>query len=259
VTPIPLEPIPLEPIPLETVAEIGSTSAALKTRAEAGAPETALRAGRQTQGRGRQGRPWRSIDGNLYLSVLLRPAALPHPGHWSLLTAVALLDAARPYASHPNALRLKWPNDLLLNDGKLAGILLEAGFSPAPWLVIGIGVNLAGAPQDLGRPVASLNETGTAPDPQTFARHLLTALTRWRRRYETEGFPPIRTAWLAAGPPIGQALTVTQGETTVTGAFHGLADNGALRLNSPGGAITLLAGEVEEQPASPSPSGRGPG
>lgn len=106
-----------------------------------------------------------------------------------MLAGVALHQTlARP------GLTLKWPNDLLLDGQKVAGILIDA----APgWLVIGIGVNLAWAPQDLSQPVTTL----TAAPPATLAPQILSAITQWRTRYETKGFPPIQQAWQAAASP----------------------------------------------------------
>ncbi len=129
---------------------------------------------RQTTGRGRSGRTWRSLDGNLHLSVLLRPDTLRHPGHFALMAAVALADATRPHLADPAALRLKWPNDLLLGGDKLAGILLEAGESPRPWLVIGFGLNLRVAPADPARETAAIGKT--APPPELFAIDVLKSL-----------------------------------------------------------------------------------
>jgi len=154
----------VEVLVLEEVDEVGSTSEILKARVAAGElGEYALLARRQTGGRGRMGRRWHSIEGNLLLSILLRPASLRHPGHWSILSAVALAKTVRPYLPEPGLLRLKWPNDALLQGGKLAGILLEANTSPTPWLVIGFGVNLARAPDDLERKVACLADWSPAP------------------------------------------------------------------------------------------------
>ena len=232
----------IEDIPLETVDEIGSTSEALKARAACHGPEAALLARRQSEGRGRLGRPWRTVDGNLHLSVLLRPQNLRWPGHWSILAAVALTDTVRPYVP-PNALRLKWPNDLMLNGGKLAGILLEAGFAPGPWLVIGFGVNLAGAPSDLGRPVACLATAALAPE--VFADRLLRTLQGWRRRYAAEGFAPVRAAWLAAAHAPGERIVVGTGGKRVHGTFRGLGDDGTLLLDGPGGERSITAGELE--------------
>ena len=232
----------IEDIPLEMVDEIGSTSEALKARAACRGPEAALLARRQSGGRGRLGRPWHSIDGNLHLSVLLRPQSLRWPGHWSILAAVALADTVRALPD-PGPLRLKWPNDLMLNGGKLAGILLEAGFAPEPWLVIGFGVNLAGAPLDLGRPVACL--APPAPTPEAFAGWLLQALQGWRTRYVTEGFAPVRATWLAAAHAPGERIVVGAGAQRVHGAFRGLGDDGTLLLDGPEGELAITAGELE--------------
>ncbi len=232
----------IEDIPLETVDEIGSTSDALKARAACPGSEAALLARRQSEGRGRLGRPWRTVDGNLHLSVLLRPQNLRWPGHWSILAAVALADTVRPYVP-ADALRLKWPNDLMLNGGKLAGILLEAGFAPGPWLVIGFGVNLAGAPLDLGRPVACL--ATAAPAPEVFADRLLHTLQGWRRRYAAEGFAPVRAAWLATAHAPGERIVVGAGGQRVRGTFRGLGDDGTLLLDRPEGELSITAGELE--------------
>ena len=236
----------MQDIPLEVVEETGSTSDTLKARAGGPGPETALLARRQSGGRGRLGRPWHSVEGNLHLSVLLRPQSLRWPGHWSILAAVALVDAVRPLLPAPGALRLKWPNDLLLGGGKLAGILLDAGTAASgPWLVIGFGVNLAGAPPGLGRPVACLASAAPAPAPEAFAGRLLEGLQRWRARYAAEGFAPVRAAWLAAAHAPGERIVVSLGGERVHGAFRGLGDDGSLLLAGPGGALAVTAGELE--------------
>ena len=234
-----------EGIPLELVDEIGSTSEALKARAVHPGPEAALLARRQSGGRGRLGRPWQSIEGNLHLSVLLRPRSLRWPGHWSILAAVAVADTVRAFLPDPGALRLKWPNDLMLDGGKLAGILLEAGTTPGPWLVIGFGVNLAGAPSGLGRPVACLMSAAPAPAPEAFAGRLLQALQGWRARYAAEGFEPVRAAWLAAAHAPGERIVVGMAGRRVHGAFRGLGQDGALLLDGPEGELAITAGELE--------------
>ena len=231
-------------IPLEQRDEVGSTSDDLVARAIAGAHECALMARRQTGGRGRLGRRWETIDGNLHLSVLLRPPAPVAPGPWSLLAAVALADTLRTLLPAPGMLRLKWPNDVLLNGAKVAGILLEAGSDPEPWLVIGFGVNLAGAPVGLSRPTASIADLVPAPRPNTFAANLLTAVSHWRGRLVQEGFSPVRQAWLALGPAIGDALSAGTGPQRQTGTFRGLGPDGALLLNGPAGLTAIRSGEV---------------
>jgi BirA family biotin operon repressor/biotin-[acetyl-CoA-carboxylase] ligase len=230
---------------LEQVEEINSTSEALKARAAEGAPDNlALLARRQTGGHGRMGRPWRSIEGNLLLSVLMRPATLRYPGHWSILAAVALAEAVTGLLPNPALLRVKWPNDLLLDGGKLAGILLEAGFAAAPWLVAGFGVNLAEAPDGLGRQTACLADVTRPPSPEEFAGDLLAALQRWRTRYEQDGFAPVRDAWLAIAHRPGDLLIVGQGDSRIEGRFRGIGDDAALLLDGADGPITIAAGEV---------------
>jgi BirA family biotin operon repressor/biotin-[acetyl-CoA-carboxylase] ligase len=230
---------------LEQVDEIGSTSEALKARAAEGAADNfALLARRQTGGHGRMGRPWRSIEGNLFLSVLLRPATLRYPGHWSILSAVALAEAVAAVLPNPVLLRVKWPNDLLLDGGKLAGILLEAGFAAAPWLVAGFGVNLAAAPDGLGRQTACLADVTRPPSPEAFAQDLLAALQRWRTRYEQDGFAPVRDAWLAIAHRSGDPLIVGQGDNRIEGRFRGIDNDAALLLDGANGPITIAAGEV---------------
>lgn len=235
----------VEGIALETVDEIGSTSEALKARAAGPGPEAALLARRQSGGHGRLGRPWQSIDGNLHLSVLLRPPSLRWPGHWSILAAVALADTVRPFLPEDSALRLKWPNDLMLDGGKLAGVLLEAGVASGPWLVVGFGVNLAGAPSGLGRPVACLASLAPAPAPEAFAARLLSTLQGWRDRYAVEGFAPVRAAWLAAAHAPGERIVVGLGEQRVHGTFRGLGDDGTLLLDGTEGELAIMAGELE--------------
>lgn len=224
--------------------EVGSTSDALKERAERGDGEVALLARRQTGGRGRLGRRWDTVDGNLHLSVLLRPASLRWPGHWSILAAVALAEAVRRYVPEKARLRLKWPNDVLLGAGKLAGILLETGGVARPWLVIGFGVNLLRAPDGLGRPAAAFSAHAPPPPPELFAGDLLRSLDGWRARYATEGFEPVRRAWLRAAHGEGETVTATAGSERIEGRFAGLAGDGALLLETDAGRVAVAAGEV---------------
>ena len=226
---------------LEEVDEVGSTSEALKQRLGDG--ERALLARRQTAGRGRMGRAWQTGDGNLFLSVLLRPAAPIAPGHWSLLAAVALAETVRRFVPETQALTLKWPNDLLLDGGKLAGILLDAGDDGAPWLIAGFGVNLVWAPEVPGRSTACL-APHAPPPPRTMAAALLEVLDAWRTRYGREGFAPVRDGWLAFGPRPGAAIAAQWGGRAVEGRFRGIGSDGALLLDGPAGPLTVTSGEV---------------
>lgn len=156
----------------------------------------------------------------------------------ALVAAVALHEAASVYAPG-QPLLLKWPNDLMAGQAKLAGILLERSGDA---VVIGFGVNLAHHPAGLDRPVTSLAAlTGTAPDPSTFLETLADAFARWLVRWRGEGLAPVRRAWLAAAHPAGTALATCGME----GLFAGLDESGALRLRLADGTERIVhAGDV---------------
>lgn len=227
-----------------------STSDLVARLAEAGEPEgLAVLARRQTAGRGTQGRGWESPAGNLHLSVLLRPdEPLRAAPQWGLLAAVALADAVAELLPDPAAVALKWPNDLLLGGAKAAGVLAEASAGPAgriAWLCLGIGVNLAHAPQVPGRPTACLAGQGIPPpDPLAFAERLLGVLDHWRRRREREGFGVVRAAWLARGPALGASLAIRREGRDIAGSFAGLAEDGSLLLAAGGEVRAVASGEV---------------
>jgi BirA family transcriptional regulator, biotin operon repressor / biotin---[acetyl-CoA-carboxylase] ligase len=223
---------------IRTVAETGSTNDVVAALAQDGAPEGLwVRAERQTGGRGRQGRGWQSPPGNLYASTLVRlQPGDPPPPTLALVAAVALHELVSP--SCP-ALRIKWPNDLMVHGAKLAGILLERSGDA---VVIGIGVNLAHHPEGIGRPATSLAAvTGTASDPAIFIETLAESFGRWLGRWRNEGLNPVRTRWLAAAHPVGTALSTVEGE----GLFDGLTEDGALRLRLADGTVRVIhAGDV---------------
>lgn len=233
-----------------TVHEVlPSTSDLCRSLASAGEPEGfAALALRQTQGRGSRGRDWESPAGNFYCSVLLRPRERARDaGQWSLLAGVALADALAPLLPDPSALRLKWPNDMLLHGRKLAGILVDSAAKTdgaLDWLVIGVGVNLAVAPDVPGREVAALASVAPPPTPQAFAAMFLAALDRWRRVRLLEGFGPIRAAWLARAPDLGSGITLRIGDQRLGGGFAGLGDDGSLLLDTGGQVRAFGAGEV---------------
>jgi BirA family transcriptional regulator, biotin operon repressor / biotin---[acetyl-CoA-carboxylase] ligase len=235
-----------------------STSDHLRGLAEAGAPDgLAVLARRQTAGRGRGGRAWTSPEGNLHLSVLLRPSGpAREAAQWSLLAGVALTEAAAALEPDPRILRLKWPNDLLRGGAKVAGILADASLAPGggpetplAWLVLGIGVNLAAAPAlPDGRPTATL---ARAEAPEAFAAQLLASLGRWRAIQAEGGFAPVRDAWRARGPDPGAALTVRAAGGDggwLRGRYAGLAEDGGLLLapedGQAGSVRRIAAGEI---------------
>ena len=235
---------------LECHEALESTSTTLKQRAEAGEAEgLAILALRQNAGRGRQGRGWESPAGNLYLSVLLRPAVpLREAPQWSFVAAVALAETLKPLLPHEARLTLKWPNDLLLHGAKAAGILVETGVAASntlDWLCIGIGVNIASKPSLPDRATACLAEFLPAPPaPQALAAALLDKLGHWHETRLRQGFAPIRDAWLRHGPAMGAPVSVRRDGALLEGAFAGLSPEGGLKLAKDSKVQLILAGEI---------------
>jgi BirA family biotin operon repressor/biotin-[acetyl-CoA-carboxylase] ligase len=229
---------------------LGSTNDEAKALARAGAPEgTLVWADEQTAGRGRRGRVWLSPPGNLYLSLVLRPdGAPPRAAQLSFVAAVGLGDALTALVGPAVRLRYKWPNDLLADDRKLAGILLEsenASSDRVDFVVVGIGVNIVVAPDNVEYPATSLAAEGIAGVTPplvlgAFARHFDT----WARRWRTDGFAPVRAAWLARASGLGDKVRVRLERTTFCGRFLDLDADGALVLEGSEGRRRIAAGVV---------------
>lgn len=156
----------------------------------------------------------------------------------ALVAAIALHEVAAAFAPEAEVV-VKWPNDLLAGDAKLAGILLER---EGDAVVIGFGVNLAHFPPELERPATSLAAlAGTPPDPTAFLEALAAAFARWLGRWRSEGLNAIRRQWLAVAHPPGTALVASGTQ----GLFDGLDESGALRLRLTDGSVRLIhAGDV---------------
>jgi BirA family transcriptional regulator, biotin operon repressor / biotin---[acetyl-CoA-carboxylase] ligase len=205
-------------------------------------------AGQQTAGRGRRGRPWSSPRGNFYGTLAMRltdPPALR--ALRSFVAALALRDALAELTGAEAGLRLKWPNDVLLNGGKVAGILLE---NAGDVLCVGIGVNLIAGPDDLlvepgaVAPVTVLAETGQRLAPETLLNHLAPAFARWDAMLRAAGFQPLRKEFLAHAAKLGQQITARTGTQIRQGRYDGLDENGALILTTSQGTEIIPAAEV---------------
>ncbi|MBU8538087.1 biotin--[acetyl-CoA-carboxylase] ligase [Roseomonas tokyonensis] len=219
-----------------------STSDLLQRLAVAGEAESlAILARQQTGGRGRDGRSWSSPPGNLYFSLLLRPGGpAREAGRWALVAGLAMIEGLAPFAADPAALRLKWPNDVLLGEAKLAGVLCESAAKDdgtLDWFIMGIGANLAAPPVLPDRATAGL---GPIP-PEQVACAMLAALERFRALWRAEGFDAIRRAWMARGPALDAPLTLRGGRS---GRYAGLAENGSLLLSAEGRVHAVATGEV---------------
>jgi BirA family biotin operon repressor/biotin-[acetyl-CoA-carboxylase] ligase len=227
---------------LETYDELGSTSDFCAARAKAGEAEgLAVLACKQSAGRGSRGRSWQAPEGNLNLSLLLRPtlpAALA--GFYSLLAGVVAAEAIEQFFAPPTM--LKWPNDVLLGGAKLAGVLIDAAPNGQnlDWLVIGIGMNLRSAPQIPGRATTSLAAHGLTLAALDAANAILAGFSRWHGA----GTETIRDAWLSRAHPLGTPLEIKSAHTTRTGTFAGLSPAGELLLQSKNRIEPVSTGDV---------------
>ncbi|WP_419182193.1 biotin--[acetyl-CoA-carboxylase] ligase [Paracoccus fistulariae] len=208
---------------------------------------------RQEAGRGRRGRAWADPPGNFAASLVLRPAGgAAEAAKLSFVAALALHEALIHLCGPHLNVALKWPNDVLLNGGKLSGILLESAGAggQVSTLVIGIGVNLAGAPEAAQveatalRPVSLKGETGLTITPEEFLDALAVAFDQWQRQLQTYGFAPIRQAWLARAARLGETITARTGKVEVTGVFEGIDESGALILATPRGKQAIPAADI---------------
>jgi BirA family biotin operon repressor/biotin-[acetyl-CoA-carboxylase] ligase len=198
---------------------------------------------RQDNGKGRHGRPWTSVEGNYFGSTLvqLRDADPPAPS-LALAAGLALIEAVEIEVPGA-ALSLKWPNDLMLEDAKLAGILLERS---GDRVVAGFGVNLAGAPEIPGRSTAALGSL-RAVAPQAFAPVLAGKFAQLLSIWRTAEPAQFAQAWMARAHPVGTTLKVhsSPGER-LSGTFDGIEPDGALRLRRDDGMIDIVrAGDVQ--------------
>ena len=249
---------------------------------QAGCPSgTVVVARVQTEGRGRMGRSWASAEGGLYMTVVLRPAFGAERFGWvsilgGLATAeglMALLDdhaagsmtsrgptgiatqrqsgvSATKARTMATGVRVKWPNDVLLNGNKVAGVLGEAGVGASgSSVLLGVGVNLSQDPASLPlRPLfpasTVLVETGAAIEPGPAAFRIVQALGKWLDELETRGPGLLSERFTALSAHAGRLIEVHDGDRHVVGRDAGLTEQGALRLDTDRGAVELINGHI---------------
>ena len=230
---------------------VTSTNDEAMARLRAGEPgDFVVTAREQSNGRGRQGRAWTSPPGNLYMSLALRdpaPAALaPQLG---FVAGVALAKALRAQLDGDVRTQLKWPNDVLLDGRKIAGLLVEASLTGAQArIIVGIGINVATSPADAAYPATSLADAGPLPALDTMRDALTDAFLRRRSQWHRTGLGPLRDEAADRLHGVGAPATVALDRDRTDllhGINEGLAPSGALRLRTADGAVhTLLAGDV---------------
>ena len=235
-----------------------STSDLAKVAALKGAPAgSAFLLGEQTAGRGRQGRRWSSQPGGMYVSVLLYPSRSVNS--WfalSFATALAIHDVVKTHLTEQilqhdadlpiPAIELKWPNDVLVNNRKVAGILLEA---QGDSLIIGSGVNIdaiASIDQNPHPPIAFGDFPGILPRPKQLAESYLKRLQFYYALWERDGFAPVRDLWMGRALHMKQTISVHVSGQKITGTCVELLDDGGLvLLDESGASHHITTGDVE--------------
>jgi BirA family biotin operon repressor/biotin-[acetyl-CoA-carboxylase] ligase len=230
------------------LASVDSTNAEAFRRTPGLSGPLWILAGEQTAGRGRRARPWASPPGNFHGTLALQVTEPPATvALRSFAAALALRDAFVALTSQPQAFTLKWPNDVLLNGGKVAGILLEASGAT---LAIGIGVNLVAAPPPEAvepgalRPVSLKGETGLNIPPETFLDALAPAYAAREAAFRQGGFAALRPDWLAHAARLGQRITARTGTDTREGIFDTVDGDGNLILRQGAATLAIPAAEV---------------
>ena len=196
---------------------------------------------KQTAGRGRLGHKWISLDGNLFMTLGFSWKS-DDTNILGLISSLAVFSSIKKYKSDCNIM-LKWPNDVLINNCKISGILLE--IIPPSKVIIGIGVNICAAPNIDNISTTCLKEHGIAVDRIEFMRPYLEIFTNIVATYQKEGRQKIIDMWLDNAHKVGQKITVRGEKTQISGEFVGLDKQGFLLLKTSDNSIkTISAGDI---------------
>lgn len=220
----------------------------------AGEPDgTAVVADAQSGGRGRLGRFWVSPPGvNLYTSIILRPDIEPLRAHeLTFVAAVATAEAVRGFV--PRGPAVKWPNDLLMDSRKVAGILLEmdSEVDRVNFVVVGIGINVnmksTVFPAELrGKATSIMEKTGFEVKRTEVLRALYSSVEVWYKEYMKEGFAPVLNAWRSFFPSEGKRVKVKAFDREIEGICLGVDQGGALLVRTPSGGVErVVSGDME--------------
>jgi BirA family transcriptional regulator, biotin operon repressor / biotin---[acetyl-CoA-carboxylase] ligase len=237
-------------VALDSVGSTNEEAKILAAKGEAEIPDgTLVWAQQQTAGRGRRGREWSSPPGNLYTSLILRPEVpLARMSELSFVAALAVYDALGSIGEPGHQVHLKWPNDILLNDKKVAGLLLETestdGKGNCDWVVLGMGLNVSWHPEDTPYNATSLRAEHWPTSVEEALEAYAKSFMGWASRWIDEGFEPVRRNWLWRCKGKDEVLEVHLGKETITGVFKDLDTNGALVLDCDGEVRHITAGDV---------------
>lgn len=238
------------PFRLIVLDRVDSTNEEAKRLAAGGAEDgTVVWAKQQTAGKGRRGRDWVSPPGNLYCSLLLRPRYPPAVAmQLGFVAANGLAEAVAAALPPGTFVTCKWPNDVLVEGRKVAGILLESAVSGGnllDWLVVGFGLNIAHHPSDARFPATSLRTEGAEDVTvsrmlETVCLRFLAGLVTWR----SLGFATVRKAWLQRAHGLGEPVTVRLEGETLDGVFLTLDEDGAMVVSIDGEQRRITAADV---------------
>lgn len=252
-----------EVIPVLAFDEIDSTNAEARRRADAG--ETGplwITAAVQTAGRGRRGRAWDTRRGNLAATLLVTTDVPPaEAAQLSFVAAFAIRALAEQFVP-PSLVRFKWPNDVMVDGRKLSGILIELGRNAGGhlWLAIGIGVNLAHAPENLERPATCIAahlaaDIPAPPEPAQALAILSAGFAATAAGWSRSGFAPLRDTWVKGAAGIGEPCEARLDRETLEGVAEGLDTDGALLLRLPNRSLRRIAAGDVFFPSQPHPGG----
>lgn len=208
---------------------------------------------KQTDGRGRRGRKWLNYEGNFAATLVLFTKETPDTlALRSFVTSLALFETLRLITGSSIFFSLKWPNDVLMNGRKLAGILLETlsqGFGKNA-LAIGVGVNLTADP-DISKmevnaipPISLFSTTGIKISPEQFLDYLAEHYAIWEAEFLKNGFQPIREAWLHHAERLGESVTAKLPNCQISGRFDTIDEKGHLVLTTAQGKEVIAAADV---------------
>lgn len=239
----------VEDFHLLSYQEIDSTNEEAKRLAVGGASHGAFIWGKQqTSGKGRSGREWVSKQGNLFVSVLLCPdVSLKHYQEVSFVAALAVKEMLEPIVGRDYELSLKWPNDVMLDGKKVAGILLESvKIDNKDWLIVGVGLNVDSFPKDVRYPATCLTQAGVQIISakialSRFIHHFVGRYDMWMK----EGFAPVRDAWCESGYRFGKPVSMQSGDERIDGIFVDISAEGTMMVETAKGDMReIQAGEM---------------
>ncbi len=232
---------------------LDSTNSEAKRLAGGGASHGAvIWAKRQTAGRGRLGREWVSVEGNLYTTVLISPTApLEECPQLSFVASLAVADTLEAILPDPKLIACKWPNDVLVSGKKISGILLESFTTKElirerQWIAVGVGINVDNFPEHVMYPATCLRDAGVEliSAKIVLSRFIHNFIHRYDQ-WEAKGFAPIEKAWKAKAYQLGKKVEVVVGDHQVSGVFEGIDASGQMLLRDKKKQVTTIsAGDV---------------